>query len=89
MEHPKVSRIVNIDAIRRERDIGICLYGFMAKDGCSGGLEVHHINTRGSGGGDTEDNLILLCRLHHNRAHQGLISKQQLRDAARHFREAL
>ena len=88
MESPKPSRTVDTNAIQRERNYGVCKYGLLAKDGCSGGLDVHHIDTRGSGGGDVKGNLILLCRRHHNRAHQGLISKQQLRDAVRHFEEA-
>jgi hypothetical protein len=29
--------------------------------------------------------MILLCRRHHNLAHQGKITKDQLRDAVRHF----
>jgi hypothetical protein len=29
----------------------------------------HHIWTRGAGGGDTPDNLICLCLLHHRIAH--------------------
>jgi 5-methylcytosine-specific restriction endonuclease McrA len=83
---PKPSRIVDEEAVRRvrKRD-GVCLYGLIAKDGCSGGTDVHHIVSRGAGGGDTMDNMILLCRRHHNLAHQGKITKQQLRDAVRHF----
>jgi 5-methylcytosine-specific restriction endonuclease McrA len=39
---------------------------------------VHHIRTKGSGGGDTEDNLICLCVVCHARAHSGEISKDEL-----------
>lgn len=49
------------------------------RDGCSGGLDVHHIDTRGSGGDDVLPNLICLCRRHHTLAHQGLISRGHLR----------
>ena len=38
----------------------------------------HHIKSKGSGGDDTEDNLIELCSNCHIRAHDGLISKQEL-----------
>ena len=84
---PKPSRTVDEDAIEKTRNFGVCIYGLVAKDGCSGGLDVHHIKTRGSGGGDTGDNLILLCRKHHQEAHMGLISKDLLRAAVRHFYE--
>jgi hypothetical protein len=29
----------------------------------------HHITTRGAGGGDTKENLVALCREHHNEIH--------------------
>ena len=38
----------------------------------------HHIKSKGSGGDDIEDNLIELCSNCHRRAHDGLISKQEL-----------
>ena len=41
----------------RERD-GVCLWSLIAQDGCVGGIDVHHIDSKGSGGGDTLDNLI-------------------------------
>ena len=47
---------------------GVCLYGLIKKDGCVGGLSVHHIKTRGSGGHDVPENLITLCQKHHNMA---------------------
>ena len=47
---------------------------------CWGALDVHHITTRGAGGGDVLENLITLCEGGaHNEAHLGLISKQSLR----------
>lgn len=42
-------------------------------------LEVHHITTRGAGGGDVPENLICLCwECHHDGAHNGRISKEEL-----------
>ena len=38
----------------------------------------HHIKSKGSGGNDTEDNLIELCGACHRKAHSGEISKQEL-----------
>lgn len=31
----------------------------------------HHIHTRGSGGSDSEENLIRLCPAHHDQVHRG------------------
>lgn len=37
-------------------------------------VDVHHIKTRGSGGGDDMWNLMPLCRMHHSEVHRlGLI----------------
>ncbi len=33
----------------------------------------HHIKTKGAGGADIEENLILLCMKHHNMVHKALI----------------
>ena len=38
----------------------------------------HHIKSKGSGGDDTEDNLIELCGVCHRKVHDGLIGKQEL-----------
>ena len=46
---------------------------------CWGGLDAHHIDTRGSGGDDVVENLITLCRKHHNLAHADVITKDRLR----------
>ena len=32
--------------------------------------EAHHITTKGAGGGDTENNLMPVCRKHHAELHQ-------------------
>ena len=62
----------------RKRD-GVCLAGLVLKDGCSAGFDVHHIASRGAGGDDTLENMICLCRAHHNRAHSGHITRGRLR----------
>lgn len=33
------------------------------------GLAIHHLKTKGSGGGDEASNLMALCFNHHHRAH--------------------
>lgn len=38
----------------------------------------HHIKTKGSGGDDTEDNLIELCGSCHRLVHDGIIKKEEL-----------
>ena len=38
----------------------------------------HHIKSKGSGGDDTEDNLIELCGACHRKAHDGIIKKEEL-----------
>ena len=38
----------------------------------------HHIKSKGSGGDDTENNLIELCGVCHVKAHSGAISKEDL-----------
>jgi hypothetical protein len=73
-------RIVSPEIVRRVRlRDGICLAGLVMKDGCSWGVDVHHISSRGSGGDDTLENLICLCRRHHNKAHAGELSRGRLR----------
>lgn len=74
-------RKVSKDEIKyvRRRD-GYCLAGLFLKDGCVEGFDVHHIKTRGSGGDDDRTNMLCLCRKHHQDAHSGRITKQQLRD---------
>lgn len=75
-----VARTVDPYAIEqaRQRD-GCCLLGLYTQDGCSGGFDVHHIETRGSGGDDVVTNLVCLCRKHHNLVHAGYYTKNQLR----------
>lgn len=38
----------------------------------------HHVKTKGSGGNDTDDNLIELCGTCHRKVHDGIISKEEL-----------
>lgn len=71
---PKPKRIVDKGVIARCRVYGICMLGGY----CFGDLDIHHIKSRGSGGGDIEGNIILLCRHHHTLAHAGKISKSIL-----------
>lgn len=83
--YPKRSRVEDLDLLRwvvEKRD-GVCLYGLFKRDGCSGGLDPHHIVHRGAGGDDVEENIITLCRKHHNEAHAGKISKEELRAVLR------
>ena len=77
---PKQSRIADKDfnAQIRHRD-KVCLVGLFRKDGsCSEGLDCHHIETRGSGGDDTKENGITLCRHHHNEAGAYIIPPSEL-----------
>ncbi len=64
-----------------ERD-GICMIGLcrpLQYGECCDGFDVHHIGTRGSGGDDEPENMICLCRNHHNAAHAGRIPANVLR----------
>jgi len=38
----------------------------------------HHVNSKGSGGDDTEENLIELCGNCHRKVHDGIIKKEVL-----------
>jgi 5-methylcytosine-specific restriction endonuclease McrA len=48
--------------------------------GRAGTTQVHHIKSRGSGGGDEADNLVALCFVCHRKAHDGMITKGELRE---------
>ena len=48
--------------------------------GSSWCIEVHHIVSRGAGGHDVPENLISLCLKCHAMAHNGRISKRQLKE---------
>ena len=54
---------------------------FSAKFGaCVEGYDVHHITHKGAGGDDIPENLISLCRAHHNMVHNAKITKDELRE---------
>lgn len=48
---------------------GQCLYGFWTGDRCQFGLDPHHIIHVSQGGPDRKENLITLCRKHHDYVH--------------------
>lgn len=79
--YPKQKRIVDKELVAKIRAKGYCMMS--GKGECWGGLDVHHIRTRGSGGDDVEDNLILLCRNHHNLAGTHFITRAELYAAIR------
>ena len=60
-----------------ERD-RVCLYGLSSKD-CSGGLDPHHIIPVSQGGDDVVENIITLCRKHHDQAQGYIIKPEELR----------
>ena len=64
---------------------GVCLYGIIHKDGCEGGLSVHHIKTRGSGGSDVMENLITMCQKHHDQAQAYRIPPEHLMELLTRF----
>jgi hypothetical protein len=73
-------RVVDETVIARaRRRDGCCLLGLYTQDGCVSGFDAHHIATRGSGGDDALENLVCLCRRHHNLVHAGVFSQNQLR----------
>ena len=63
---PKNKRIVNKKLLKDKK--GICEIC-----GKRGQTEKHHKKTKGSGGNDTEDNLIEVCRICHTKIHAGKI----------------
>lgn len=72
---PRPRRIHDRKAIAAARR-GYCEYcGGRPPEGC----QVHHIKSRGSGGGDVDGNLISLCAACHTATHAGRISRSRLR----------
>lgn len=64
--YPKNKRIVNKKLLKDKKGkCKIC--------GRVGPTEKHHIKTKGSGGDDTEENLIEVCRKCHRLIHDGKI----------------
>lgn len=64
--YPKNKRIVNKKLLKDKK--GICQIC-----GKAGQTEKHHKKTKGSGGDDTEENLIEVCRKCHRLIHDGII----------------
>ena len=60
-----------------ERD-RVCLYGMFNGD-CQFGLDPHHLIKRSQGGHDAKENVITLCRKHHDMAEESLISYEALK----------
>jgi hypothetical protein len=78
LSQPKQIRVKDRKLVEKilERQ-GCCLVGFDGKFGqCKGEDCPHHIQSRGSGGGDVEGNILRVCLHHHQTIHNGLISKE-------------
>lgn len=63
---PKEKRIVNKKLLKDKK--GVCEIC-----GKKGQTEKHHIKSKGSGGNDTKENLIEVCRICHTKIHTGEI----------------
>lgn len=75
-------RIVDPRLLRwviHERDGG-CLYGFYEGGQCQFGFDPHHIVPRSMGGDDVSENIITLCRKHHDMAEERLIPRELLQE---------
>jgi hypothetical protein len=75
-------RIVNSKVLKwvvEDRD-RVCLYGLYNGDECRFGLDPHHIIKRSGLGDDVAENIITLCRKHHNMAEENKISQDELRE---------
>ena len=69
---PKDKRIKNQKLINNKKHN--CEY--CGKRNCW--TNTHHIKSKGSGGNDTEDNLIELCGDCHRKVHDGIIKQKEL-----------
>lgn len=63
---PKNKRVVDRKLLKDKK--GVC-----ELCGKKGQTEKHHIKTKGSGGDDTKENLIEVCRVCHTKIHAGEI----------------
>ena len=80
-----VRRDKSVAQAARDRD-GACLYGLLYQDGCVGMLAPHHIVSFGSDPRqDVLENLIVLCKKHHNEAEAHTIHAITLRGILYHF----
>lgn len=70
-----------LDYVLYERD-GACMYGLFGKNKspCFGGLDPHHIIPRSANGKDEPENLIALCRGHHDLAELNIITQEELKE---------
>ena len=91
---PKPGRKRRGRSVRRDRKIaqavkkrdGTCLYGIMIQDGCVPGIDPHHIESFGlDPRGDVLENMISLCRRHHDLAERNVITKLELQCILYHF----
>lgn len=71
--YPKPKRIRDKKAIEEARK------PYCELCGRHGIMHVHHIKSKGSGGGDVPDNLICLCWGCHRKVHDGVIKRERLR----------
>jgi len=65
-----------LEWVVNERD-RTCLWGMFCtdpNDGCQFGLDPHHVVKRSQGGDDVAENVITLCRKHHDLAEQNRIA---------------
>ena len=69
---PKNKRIVNKKLLKDKK--GMCEICHKYTQ-----TEKHHIKTKGSGGDDTEENLIEVCRVCHRLIHDGKIDLKNIR----------
>ena len=82
---PKTKRIEDpkvLEYVVQRRD-GCCMWGLThpgVYGSCSAGLDPHHIINRGAGGDDAKENLITLCRHHHDLAQARRITVEDLHD---------
>lgn len=65
MNLAKKKRVVDEELLETVRGLP-CLCCFPVENYES---HAHHVTTRGAGGGDTWDNVMPLCRIHHNEWH--------------------
>ncbi len=70
----KSIRIVDESVLQAARNMGQC-----EVCGRPGPTDPAHISSRGSGGDDTNENVVAACRLCHREQHQGLISLERFR----------
>ena len=63
MRRTKLGRVIDLELLKKVREMPCRVCGRQPSPGNPN--DPDHIRTRGSGGGDTENNLWALCRFHH------------------------